>query len=269
MSRVASLFSILLFVVTLVGCDGSGGMTAETTPDSPSPAETFSGVDLYKGLMFGEGEVAQKFPEIWKRVPSASDAPAELSSEETRALVKSNVTGMSDEEIRSSIEKSRELKPQEQRAIVDELETRVIQDIKERNPQFFEKLHASLTSGNHRTVQAAMPKMANQTVIALSNVLQVSPEAVRGRKKMNIDGLGKCIDTFPAVFVGAVSVIGGFTVAAANLFAVYNIDIAVDKAAVYDEAVWWGGGRNPEPETESKRLENEMIVDMVTTRLAS
>lgn len=262
-----SLSIFLLLSIALAGCDQSSNVSSASLSKEPTPAERYSGQDLYKGLVFGEGKVAEKFPEIWGNVPTASEATERIAPEEIQKILEEKVTGMSDEEFQKSIKQSRKLSPTQRKALVAELQDRIIKEIKKRKPQFFEQIHASLTSGNQWKVYRTVPKMANETVVAMADVLNVSEDAVRGKKKMRLDQLGKCIDTFPAVFIGAVSVLAGFTVGAVNLFAAYNIDVAVDKAAVYDDAVWWG----PEEEMSEKtnRLRNEMIVDMVTSRLST
>lgn len=263
---IPTLSIFLLHAIALAGCDQSNNVSSASFSKEPTPAERYSGQDLYKGLVFGEGKVAKTFPEIWGNIPTASEATERIAPDETKKILEENVTGMSDEEIQTSIKQSRKLSSSERRVLVEEIQDRIIQDIRERKPQFFEHIHLSLTGGNQRKVSQTMPKMADETVVAMANVLNVSENAVRGKEKMRLDQLGKCIDTIPAVFIGGVSVLAGFTVGAVNLFAAYNIDVAVDKAAVYDEAVWWGEEETPE---KSNRLRNEMIVDMVTSRLSS
>jgi SdpC family antimicrobial peptide len=86
---------------------------------------TLDGETIFRGLVFGEGPVAEIFPEVWGRV--AAEPPSWTPEQREAARV---------------------------------IKRELITDIKRADPSFFERFHASMRSGQHVRIARAMDESA-------------------------------------------------------------------------------------------------------------
>jgi SdpC family antimicrobial peptide len=112
LKKLLSIFMVLTIIFTTTSVFAS-----ETKPQNKLQKQ-YDGETIFRGLVFGQGEVAKYFPEIW-----SNDLLKEANKKEVKQ-------------------------------IVDIL----ISDIKKSNPNYFNELKNAVYSGEHLKIQAALNK---------------------------------------------------------------------------------------------------------------
>jgi SdpC family antimicrobial peptide len=110
----------------------AAGQTAAISAPGQADGET-----IYRGLFFGQGDLAALAAKVW-----LGEAPLEHAQTEDPEL----------------------------RATVAALQDDMIRGIQENEPAFFEELRAALTSGNHVHVDRTLDRAASVTRTAFENV---------------------------------------------------------------------------------------------------
>ena len=117
--RILAVPVLALVAAGFAACADGGG-TTPLAPE-PSPAASLSGEAIFRGLVFGEGVVAQKFPEVWGRI-TVDDASWTLEQRQAAIAVKRDL----------------------------------IADMRGADPTFFDRFRADMTSGQHLRIARAM-----------------------------------------------------------------------------------------------------------------
>jgi SdpC family antimicrobial peptide len=115
--RTLAVFTLVCHVVTFTACVGGDG----TTQTAGRTQFSQSGEDLFLGIFFGEGQVGQLLPEIWKGRSTSSRA---LSPEKTEQVLQA--------------------------------EANIVAEIHKQDPSFFQRFGLAVTSGDHFEVEAAL-----------------------------------------------------------------------------------------------------------------
>lgn len=140
--KVVTLVTVFAIAVSLVTVNSVGVAEAK----GESRGTNFTGEELFKGLIFGQGEVAEKLPFIWNE----------------EVLKETN-------------------KPE-----VQEVANAVSALIKEENPEYFSKLRKSIDSGNRVELNALLTEAgehldAYAEKVGLKNVDQEALDTAQGR----------------------------------------------------------------------------------------
>jgi cannibalism toxin, SdpC family len=137
----AVVLSVLLIHLTLLSTGVAWGQTTGTH---------YRGETVFRGLFFGTGPIAKKFPEIW----------------EDPMLLHYN------EALNNKPELVRKL---------NELRNKLVKRIAKKDPDFFQRFGEDIQSGDHLIVQAAVEDASTRLVEAMSAELGfdvTNPEAI-------------------------------------------------------------------------------------------
>jgi SdpC family antimicrobial peptide len=115
--RTLAVFTLVCHVVTFTACAGGDG------PDQTVGKTQFSqsGEELFLGIFFGEGQVGQLLPEIWKGKSTSS----------------------------------RVLGPEKAEQVL-QAQANIVAEIHKQDPSFFQRFGLAVTSGDHFQVEAAL-----------------------------------------------------------------------------------------------------------------
>ena len=159
---------VALVVVSLLVATGLPGPTAAKMPH-------FSGPEVFRGLFFGTGPVADLFPEVWDDVRASLEA--NRSPEEVEAL----------------------------RSQVAELESRVIRWIEAQDSKFFATFGEHVQSGDHVRIEEALDAGAAVLTDALAGELGIDPREIEA-SGVDESGVLVVVAVFAAVAVFALAV---------------------------------------------------------------
>ena len=106
--------------------------------------QAWDGETLFRGLFFGEGPVAQLFPEVWKPIQAKAGYQKDPR--------------------------------------VREIEDRIIAYIRQNEPLFFDRFQRAMTSGDHLTIQEGLAEGGRliQEALEEEQVEVVGPQAICG-----------------------------------------------------------------------------------------
>lgn len=244
----------------LLGCDSTG-----VSPDSSSDAdqartskvEDFTGKDLYRGLLFGHGEVASLFPEVYDNPEVLSDRTLEAADQQ--------IESMDREEIRRTYEEVKATSPEEYRRAVHSLADSLMGHIQENSPGFFRRFERRMKSGEPLKVQKALVSMSEVTFPAMAATLKVPEETLREGNFSDIgSGQGKCLAINAVAIVNVAlnvnAAVNGNV--AANLNAAVNLNAAINVNVAVVQNTYVGAT------TGDSGLEQEMMVRRIADRLA-
>lgn len=215
------------------------------SPPASAASQSFTGREILRGLMFGQGPVADLFPEIT--------------------------------EILRSLEKRI---PASERDRFHRAQDALLTKIDEAHPTFFETFRADMQSGDPLAIQAALRRM-QRVVLSLAPLTQEEIEGYReearngtlarraraafedlGGRGLPIppneetNGGGGTIDDVVAVDVVAVVVVG---------LVVFNVTATVIDVIPLTPLL---GPRNSDLASTGSRLARDVIVDLIADRLA-
>jgi hypothetical protein len=160
----ATLSAALASVITLTACGTApnGGTSTESTDEAVTRAAPASGVDVFKGVIFGSGPVATKLsmwsPEM-RAQAAATPAPVKIAQLES-ALTQMRADGWSAEAI-AHTEKTLNLLrqgvplPQVDAATRAQKEDYVVEQLAKTDPSFLQRFGVEMQSGNPVRVDAA------------------------------------------------------------------------------------------------------------------
>lgn len=141
--RTLTLPALLMLGTLIIGCDtGISGAEAE------QPVHKYSGEEILRGLVFGQGPVADLFPELINR--QAIDDHVSAMTPEARAAYYTQV-----EKTRTQFD-----------ALLAEIE----QD----DPAFLDRFAAAMQSGNHIEIERALEAIQKQWVSAAARMAGLS-----------------------------------------------------------------------------------------------
>lgn len=149
--RTLILPALLVLGTITIGCD-SGISGAETD----EPTLKFSGEEVLRGLVFGEGPVADLFPELWNK-QALADALAQLSPEDRAAY-------------HADMEKMR--------VQLDDMLT----ELRTEDAGFLDRFGTALQSGNHVQIERALEEAKTALVAAAGRAAGLSEEAIAAQQ---------------------------------------------------------------------------------------
>ena len=256
--KVSLVFALFL----VVGCDSNA-------IEEPV-AEKHSGEELFVGLFFGQGIVADKLPEIYRSgmddYLQSLDASEFMSEEMVEFLEKSELSQEQLAEITSlilnvntsqeDIDKYREY-IQEFR---DKIEAEIAL-IAASHPDFFDEFAADMQSGDHLKVQEALVNATEVHQEALGEIFGIDIEKYLGLYGDDLDVMQIGTGWLVCVVALAITAVAYFMVV--NTAVVINGALAVNVAAVLNgvaiEPLGGQGGKST--------LAYESQVDLITKRL--
>jgi SdpC family antimicrobial peptide len=206
--------------------------TEGTTHDINEERRAFTGEEVFEGVFFGAGPVAELVPELFEVDPNLlSDADREVAR---RILADDRSTPEERAKVRQELTRDE--------AFV-ELKTSLFSWIHDVDPTFMERFGEAMQSGDHLEIDA----MLDESVIVLGQVKDAHPEVMGD---LTDEGRGQGW-VWPCIAV--------------NLVAVLNGGLAVNVAAAVNGFwFWWGGGTDK----EHNPLARERTVDLLAERLA-
>jgi SdpC family antimicrobial peptide len=155
-----------MWVLLATALGAATGCAVEGADDEVSRSESlarFSGQDLFVGIFFMDGPVAQRLPELVEDIRVQGGAP-----EDDAEL----------EKLRSQFPPPTEVEG-ERRAEIDRFEQRVLALVEAADPTFFARFAEDLQSGDHFRVDAALTEGSEVLEAALAADLGVSSEELR------------------------------------------------------------------------------------------
>lgn len=145
---------------TATGCDTD---RADDPMEGAEALARYSGHQLFVGIFFMDGPVAQRLPELVQDIRVQAGAP-----EEDADL----------EQLRGEFPPPTEVQG-ERRVQLDEFEARVLASVERSDPTFFARFAEDVQSGDHFRVDAALTEGAEVLEAALAADLGVTPEQLR------------------------------------------------------------------------------------------
>ncbi len=143
----ALLVPLALLALFLVGCDAAG-------PQADASLR-YDGETVFRALMFGQGEVAQLFPEIW------ADEAAIL--QEARKRMSEQDLEVFDASLKAA----------------EGFWEKLVAAIGEADPTFFDRFAEATQSGDHLVILAALEEARDQLVVGMAAVLGVETKALQ------------------------------------------------------------------------------------------
>ncbi|NMO15878.1 hypothetical protein HPC49_26905 [Pyxidicoccus fallax] len=227
-----------------------------------------SGRDLFRGLFFGRGPVAQALPEIWNDCDSGGPAPethmssddiAERIQKETERLASEGLSREMTERFFSFAEQLKEQQRSAEemnaalkedmdstaRRATDEELSKLMDVIESRDPEFFERFRQEITSGD----VWAVSKIIDESTVSILNSVAEAYQVVDAK----IPGVGLVLDRASSVWLYE-------TIAVARDYAA-----VVHVAAVGNHVVFWSRGNFGD---HSDVLRREMYMKIITERMA-
>lgn len=131
-SRLMNSVVRVILIFSLLFMTSCGRVSTE---EKPLLTKSYSGEEIFLGLIFGEGEVAKLFPEIWES--------AEI------------------------LEMRAEVTP-EQAEVLKQFQSDLLNYLTEQNPAFFSRFSESMQSGNHLRIASALDEASLLMFQALS-----------------------------------------------------------------------------------------------------
>lgn len=223
----AAAAAVALALATPTGCTTTG------SDDSTVAPRAYDGKQLFEGLIFGVGPVAEAVPELFE-VDTEALSPEERADLEAR-LASAGVDEI--EDLRTQLE-------HDERAAA--LRAKLIAWIDAEDPSFFPRFADSIQSGDHFEVDAALAEAADLLMRAFE-----ADNAQNGAVGPN----QITAETDPqGWFLGAFLVI---------LAAAYASTAGAVTVVLYVQTYFWGGS---DPDKGS--LARERAIDVIATRLA-
>ena len=108
------------------------------------PVSSYDGEAIFRGLYFGQGPVADLFPEIWKQ--------------------------------QRYLDRKKLLTPEDERRM-EEVRERIITSLREKDKAFFDRLATTLKGGNHLAIQKALGEATEVTLAVLQKETGRDPTA--------------------------------------------------------------------------------------------
>ncbi len=231
----AELFAIptavcLLFVVA--GCDSQ-----QSTSSAPL-VKDYTGEQIFRGLLFGQGEVANLFPEIWEEGKISNSSELKNALEDDGKIL--------EEAIKS---------PQALRAY-DVL----VSQIQESHPDFFTEFEQAMESGNHLQVRNALSESgyvladAAKALTSGQAILKGTPKTVANALRSYTSASAKAeVTVYVETAVVAIAV-------AVVLFFITQVDATPVAPAGVSETETLSA-------QQSSMLERDQIVNLVVKQL--
>lgn len=195
------------------------------------PAQGYSGEDLFKGLLLGQGPVADLFPEVWNDVKEFREQAIPPEEFEKAQLAMSDYADA------------------------------MIETIAAEDPGFFDAFAAEIQSGDHLRVESAVYDGAEKLVDVIAKDLGVAPEDLKPFDPQGLFPIIVVVVLAAAVAVLSLAVLA--TQLAAAVWAVTVVAIAHFVAAIRTQV---GVRRNFTPAVSS--LPAEVWIDWIAVRLA-
>ena len=141
--RATALMSLMMAVANLSGTLNVFAVSQET--------KRFSGEQIFRGINFGDGPVAELFPEVWKN----SQVLQQFGNERgVKALII--------------------------------LREKIILEIKTSDPTFMDKYSREMQSGEHLRIQAAMEESKRKITIAMQTTGVINESYMTDRADMDV-----------------------------------------------------------------------------------
>jgi hypothetical protein len=188
----AFLAALLTGQVACSGAPTGGSSDAKQSPAAASTPATYSGEALFRGVMFGDGEVAARLPELWGT--AAVSASKELANSANPAEAAAQLSQMADRmeaeglaadavaRIRDRATSIRKMSPASFGAAMSasadgDAATRdaVVEYIQTKAPAFFDQFKAAMESGNPVAINRAIDDASKRIVEAGSAVHAPTP----------------------------------------------------------------------------------------------
>jgi SdpC family antimicrobial peptide len=238
--RVKNWFAVPLVLV--LACIACGGVDSSGGPDYPGasqPLPRYDGRALFEAFFFGQGEAAQRLPELWGTQKDIS-APTLMSPESMSNILDATTSRM----VEKGLDPSRAatlhklaiqirsapahvaLEKRAARELQDGFRDLVTSKIAQRDPTFFARFGSRLQSGNPPQVEAALREGAN-------DLLDASTDSGAGRvgeapSAVSVAVARQIAEALYAVQAGAAwNVVGAYTVVAVALVVVFVLAIPV------------------------------------------
>jgi hypothetical protein len=167
-SRMKNGIRAVLVAATVAGCGAPGGDVAASPTEGATASQRHTGQELFRGILLGEGSVAEALPEIWGRAgqgdvagtpkESAAQVAARLTEEADRIERRSEGESV----VRRLRARAEGLRAAGNAAAVTAAPTRtmvndaLVAEIDETSPGFFAAFKAGVESGDPVQVSAQL-----------------------------------------------------------------------------------------------------------------
>jgi SdpC family antimicrobial peptide len=244
MKKVSTTTSILAACMSasmLLSAVGCGSTATPVDQSAGTQKQAYSGVDIFRGVYFGDGPVAQLLPEMWgpeaARAVEAQRSPQQLMAQLEYSITRMKAEGWSDAIVSKAQTTLDSLRnggqvPEVSAEQANTAKQFVLARLAESDPTFLDRFGADLQSGDQVRIDAAMTDAS-------------------ARLKATLNTLGetgtKSVDKRGVWFVGAVVV----AVAAVAVVVIALVDMSSD----------------PDPSSAGSRLRHAELINHLAVSL--